>query len=65
MKIPREWMEERQMFDRVVEALDEWEMEDKDFQVYAYAEEDFYGEKGSIEIVLGERRFALNLSEIK
>jgi hypothetical protein len=59
MKIPREWMDEREIFDELVETLE------RDFQVFAYPEESTYGERGSIEIVRGDRRFALNLSEIK
>jgi len=64
MKAPREWMDEQDVMDLVVEALDSLEMLAQDFTCNAYNEEDFYGSRGTIEIVKGGRRFSLSLNEI-
>lgn len=63
MKISREWMDEQEIFDAVVGALD-GNVPDG-FRVIARDEPSSYGDRGYIQIRFGGRIFNLDLSEIE
>lgn len=65
MKIPRNWMDEPEVFGAVTEALDQAASEGE-IDAVDYGEDgDGYGGRGYIEIKIGEGRFSLDLFELR
>jgi hypothetical protein len=62
MKIKRERQNEPEVFGAVVDALRH--ADDEALKVQALDEEDSYGDRGTITIRIGERRFQIELHEI-
>ena len=69
MKVKREWMNEQDVFEFVTEALDQAAAEsplgdETPLVVTSFAEEGAYGDDGTVNIQVGDRRFTLELHEI-
>ncbi len=64
MKVPREWQDEPEVFEAVMDCLDGSGVEGSEMDAQAYDEEGSYGERGYIVLTLGTRRFRLELAEI-
>jgi hypothetical protein len=73
MKIHREWQDEPELFEGVVNALEpgisvlgdsEDANSEMEAEVLAYDEQGPYGERGRIVLCLGKRQFSLELHEI-
>lgn len=61
MKVKREWQDELELFEMVVDALQNSELGDR---AMGLDEEGSYGDRGTITIKVGGRKFMVELHEI-
>lgn len=64
MRIPRQWADEQDVFNAVAYALEQGAEQTGELEVDVRDEEGGYGERGTLDIWIGARRFRLDLNEL-